>query len=173
MLGRRAEPRGDQEGADLVAVQGGGVRLVVQPRPPDVGGGRVVEWSSGRVVEELFLHGVLVEPGDRAQPPGHGSAGTAAGFEFAGEGLDVSSPNRKLRHRPGAAPAGELAQVECVSLPGQAAVPGQVAGEREPLGLGEEGLDGDESTGWGRGGHGFQRGRPGLKGLASHGPSGE
>ncbi len=42
VLGRLAEPRGDQEGADFVAVQGGGVRLVVQPGPPDVRGG---EWS--------------------------------------------------------------------------------------------------------------------------------
>jgi hypothetical protein len=39
VLGRGAEPGGDQERADFVAVQGGGVRLVVQPRPPDVRGG--------------------------------------------------------------------------------------------------------------------------------------
>ena len=31
MLGRRAEPGSDQQGAQLGAVQGGGVRLVVQP----------------------------------------------------------------------------------------------------------------------------------------------
>ena len=56
MVGGRAEPGGDQEGAELVAVQGGGVRLIVQPRPSHVRG--------GRVVEELFLDGVPVEPGD-------------------------------------------------------------------------------------------------------------
>jgi hypothetical protein len=33
-----------------------------------------------------------------------------------------------------------------VSLSGQAAVPGQVPGEREPLGIGEDWLDGDEGT---------------------------
>jgi hypothetical protein len=33
VLGGRAEADGDQERADLVAVQGGGVRLVVQSRP--------------------------------------------------------------------------------------------------------------------------------------------
>ena|GEM_PF-4529452 len=43
MLGRRAEPGGDQHGAELVAVQGGGVRLVVRPRPPDMSGRGVLE----------------------------------------------------------------------------------------------------------------------------------
>ena len=138
VLGGRAEPGGDQERAELVAVQGGGVRLVVQPRPADVRG--------GRVVEEFFLDGVLVEPGDGAQPPGHGGAGPAAGFQFAGEGLDVGAADREQRQRPGAAPAGELAQVEGVGLAGQAAVPGQVPGEREPLGIGEHRLDRDEGS---------------------------
>jgi hypothetical protein len=41
------------------------------------------------VVEERFLDGVLVEPGDGAQPAGDGGAG--AGFQFAGEGLDVGA----------------------------------------------------------------------------------
>ena len=69
MLGGRAEPGGDQDRAELVTVQGGGMRLVVQPRPADVRG--------GRVLEELFLDGVLVEPGDGAQPPGDGGASPA------------------------------------------------------------------------------------------------
>jgi hypothetical protein len=34
VLRRRAKSGGDQQGADLVAVQPGGVRLVIQPRPP-------------------------------------------------------------------------------------------------------------------------------------------
>ena len=133
VLGGRAEPGGDQERAELVAVQGGGVRLVVQPGPADVRG--------RGVVEELFLDGVLVEPGDGAQPPGDGGAGTAAGFQLAGEGLDVGAADREQRQRAGAAPGGELAQVQGVGLAGQAAVPGQEAGEREPLGLGEYRLD--------------------------------
>ena len=58
MLGGRAEPGGDQERAELVAVQGGGVGLVIQPGTADVRG--------GRVVEEFFLDGVLVEPGNGA-----------------------------------------------------------------------------------------------------------
>ena len=44
------------------------------------------------------------------------------------------------------APAGELAQVECVGLAGQAAVPSQEPGEREPLGIGEGRLDRDERS---------------------------
>jgi hypothetical protein len=43
MLGGRAESGGDQECAEFVAVQGGGVRLVVQPRPADVRGRGVLE----------------------------------------------------------------------------------------------------------------------------------
>ena len=38
------------------------------------------------MLEELFFDGVLVEPGDGAQPPGDGGPGAAAGFQFAGEG---------------------------------------------------------------------------------------
>jgi hypothetical protein len=47
VLGGRAESGGDQEGAGLVAIQGGGVRLVVQSGAADVRG--------RGVVEELFL----------------------------------------------------------------------------------------------------------------------
>jgi hypothetical protein len=87
VLGGRAEPGGDQERAELVAVQGGGVRLVVQPGTADV--------RRGRVVQEFFFDGVLVEPGDGAQPPGDGGTGPAAGFQFAGEGLDIGPADRK------------------------------------------------------------------------------
>ena len=39
MLGRRAEPGGDQQGAEFVAVQRDGMRLVVHPRTAYVRGG--------------------------------------------------------------------------------------------------------------------------------------
>ena len=91
MLAGRAEAGGDQERPDLVAVQSGGVRLVVQPGTADVRG--------GRVLQELFFDGVLVEPGDGAQPPGDGGAGAAAGFQLAGEGLDVGAADREQRQR--------------------------------------------------------------------------
>ena len=83
MLERRAEPCGDQQGAELVAVQGDGVRLVVHPGPPEV---------SGRgMFQVFFLDGVPVEPGDGAQPPGDGGPGPAAGFQVAGEAFDVGA----------------------------------------------------------------------------------
>jgi hypothetical protein len=78
---RRAEPDGDQERAELVAVQSGGVGFVVQAGPANMGG--------GRVIEEFFLDRVPVEPGDGAQPAGDGGPGAAAGFQIATEELDV------------------------------------------------------------------------------------
>ena len=51
MLGRRAEPCGNQQGAELVAVQGDGVRLIVQPWTGDVRG--------RGVLQELFLDRVV------------------------------------------------------------------------------------------------------------------
>jgi hypothetical protein len=83
MLGRRAEPGGDQQGAELVAVQGWGVRLIVQAGPPDMG-----SWG---VVQELFLDCIFVEPGDGASPPGDGSAGAPSGFQVAGEAFNVGA----------------------------------------------------------------------------------
>jgi hypothetical protein len=49
------------------------------------------------VVEKLLLHGVPVETGDGGQPTGDGCAGAAAGFEFAGESLDVGAADREQR----------------------------------------------------------------------------
>jgi hypothetical protein len=138
VLGGRPEPGGDQQGAELVAVQGVGVRLIIQPRTADVRG--------RGVIEEFLFDGVLVEPGDGAQPPGDRGAGPAAGFQFAGVGLDVGAADREQGQGPGAAPAGELAQVEGVGLAGQAAVAGQEPGEREPLGIGERRLDRDQRS---------------------------
>jgi hypothetical protein len=50
VLGGWSEPGGDQEAAEFVAVQRGGVRLVVQPGTTDV--------RRGPVVQEFFLDGV-------------------------------------------------------------------------------------------------------------------
>jgi len=67
MLEKRAEPSGYQQGAEFVAVQGDGMRLIVHPRTADV---------SGRgMLQELFFDRVLAEPGDSAQPPDDGCAG--------------------------------------------------------------------------------------------------
>jgi hypothetical protein len=43
VLGGRSEPGSDQQGAELVAVQAGGVRLVVQAGAADMGGRGVVQ----------------------------------------------------------------------------------------------------------------------------------
>src|SRR6266571_1150969 len=155
MLGRRAEPGGDQHGAGLVAVQGGGVRLAVQPRPPDVGG--------RGVRQELFFDGVLVEPGDSAQPPGDGGAGTTPGFQVAGEAFDIGAADGEQVQGAGAAPGRELAQVQGVGLAGQAAVSGQEPRERKSFGIGEGGLDGDEGSGWDGSGHRVPPGRAGTR----------
>ena len=68
--GGRTEPGGDQQGAHLVAAQAGGVRLIVQEGAADM---------RGRcVVQQLLLDGVLVEPGDGAQPAGDGGGARPA-----------------------------------------------------------------------------------------------
>jgi hypothetical protein len=136
MLTRRAEPGGHQQRAELVAIQGGGMGLIVQPRTADMGG--------RGVIQELFFDGVLVEPGDGGQPPCDGGAGAAPGFQLPGETFDVGAADCEQGQRTGAAPGSELAQVQRIGLAGQAAVPGQEPGEGEPFGVGEGGLDGDE-----------------------------
>jgi hypothetical protein len=138
MLTRRAEASGDQQRAELVAVQRDGMRLVVHPRAPDV--------RSRGMLQELLFDGVPVEPGDGAQPPGDSRPGAATGFQVPGEAFDVGAADSEQREGPGAAPGGELPQVQGVRLPGQAAVPGQEAGEREPLGIAECWLEGDKAV---------------------------
>ena len=86
------------------------------------------------MLEELLLDRVPVEPGDGAQPPGDGGPGPASGFQVAGEAFDVGAADGEQVQGAGAAPGGDLAQVEGVGLAGQAAVPGQEPGEREPFG---------------------------------------
>ena len=83
MFRRRPEPGGDQERAELVAVQAGGVGFVVQAGPSDM--------SGGRVIEEFFLDRVPVEPGDGGQPPGDGGPGAAAGSWSARSCLAASA----------------------------------------------------------------------------------
>jgi hypothetical protein len=67
------------------------------------------------VVQELFLDGVPVEPGDGAQPPGDGGPGAAAGFQVTGKAFDVGAPGVEQAEVAGGAPAGVLAQVQFVA----------------------------------------------------------
>jgi hypothetical protein len=64
------------------------------------------------MLEELFLDRVLVEPGDGAKPPRDRGPGAASGFEIAGEAFDVGATDGEQVQRAGAAPAGELVQVQ-------------------------------------------------------------
>jgi hypothetical protein len=124
------------------------------------------------MLEEFFLHGVFVEPGDGAQPPGDGGAGPAPGFEFSGEAFDVGAADSEQGQGSGPAPGGELAQVQRVGLSGQAAVSGQVPGEGEAFGIGEDGLDRGERGGWGGSGHRAPPGRAETRGWGwPQGPS--
>ena len=68
------------------------------------------------MVEELFLDGVLAEPGDRAQPPGHRGPCPARGLKVPAEALDVGPAHAEQRQAVVMAPAGELAQVQRVGL---------------------------------------------------------
>ena len=56
--------------------------------------------------------------------------------------FDVGAADGEQVQGAGAAPAGELAQVQCVRLACQAAESGQEPGEGEPLGIGEGGKAG-------------------------------
>jgi len=87
MLGWRPEPGRHQQRAELVAVQGSGMRLIVHPWPLDMRG--------RGMVQDLFLDRVLIEPGDGGQPPGDGGAGAASCFQVAGEAFDAGAADRE------------------------------------------------------------------------------
>src|SRR6266516_7159242 len=91
------------------------------------------------MIQEFLFNGVLIEPGDGAQPPGDGSPGPALGFQFPGEAFDVGAADGEQRQGAGLAPAGELAQVQRVSLACQAAISSQEPGESKPFSVGEDG----------------------------------
>jgi hypothetical protein len=61
--------------------------------------------SCWRVLEEFLFDGVLVEPGDGGQPPGHGGAGAPSGFQLAGEALDVAAADGEQDEGAGTAPS--------------------------------------------------------------------
>ena len=79
------------------------------------------------------------------------------------KGFDVRAADSE--QGPGPAPGGELAQVQRVRLAGQAAVPGQEAGEGDSLGVSERRLDRGERGGWD--GSGRRRLSDASLGLAS------
>jgi len=48
------------------------------------------------MVEQFFLDGVPIEPGDGAQAAGDGGPGAAAGFQVAGEALDAGAAGLEI-----------------------------------------------------------------------------
>ena len=140
-------PAATSRAPELVAVQPSGMGLIVQPGTSDMG--------CRGVVEEVFLDGVLAEPGDGAQPAGHRRPSAAPGFQVAGEALDVGTPGLEQADVALLAPRGELAQVQGVSLTGQAGVTGQEPSQGESLRTGEHRLGHGDHGGRGqcRGGH--------------------
>src|SRR4029077_19922848 len=60
------------------------------------------------VIQEVFLHGVLVELGDGAQPPGERGASAAFRFRVASEAFDVGAADGEQGERASKAPVGEL-----------------------------------------------------------------
>ncbi|MDP9331941.1 MAG: hypothetical protein M3Q30_01320 [Actinomycetota bacterium] len=129
MVAGVAESGGDEHGADLVAVEAGRVRFVIETRSSDV--------HRGRYRDESFLFGVAVEAGDRAQPSRDRGPGTTHSLELAGEGLNVRTFHIEQGEAMVGAVGDVLAQIERVCLMGEAGVTGQESGEREPFRLGE------------------------------------
>ena len=74
------------------------------------------------MIQEFLFDRVLAEPSDSAQPPDDSRAGPAPGFQLPGEALDVSAADSEQGQGAGTAPGGELAQVQGIRLPGEAAV---------------------------------------------------
>src|SRR6266516_2750791 len=93
--------------------------------------------SGWEIIQQVFLDGVWVEPGDGAQPAC--DRGPGAGRGSTGRARNTSTSARCLEEAQVlmSAPAGVLAQVQFIRLPGQAAIADQESGERQRLGVGE------------------------------------
>ena len=147
MFGGAAQPGGDQQGADLVAVQADGVGLIVQAGPADM--------DRRGMIEEILLYGVAVEAGHGAQPPRHRRPSPATVFKVAAEGFDVGASGLEEMQAVVGAPSGELAQIQHVGVAGHPAVAGQESGQRQALPVAELRLGGDQHRRCDRGGHRF------------------
>src|SRR5437773_8262790 len=84
-----AESGRDEHGTDLVAVQSGGVRFVVEARSANM--------YRRRDRNEPFLFGVPVEAGNRPQPPGDRRPRATCSFKMATEAPDVRPARTEQR----------------------------------------------------------------------------
>jgi hypothetical protein len=92
---------GHQKGADLVAVQADGERLVVQT-------GRAHVHCRGDG-QQPFFFGIAVEAGHRAQAAGHRGPGPTSVLQGPGVGLDIGLTSREHRQVRLGAPGHVLA----------------------------------------------------------------
>jgi hypothetical protein len=87
VFGEAAQPGSDEQGADLVAVQPDGVGLIVQAGPADM--------DRRGMIEEILLHGIAVEAGDRAQPTSDRGVSWPSLLQCPGVGLDICTTRRE------------------------------------------------------------------------------
>jgi hypothetical protein len=138
------QPGGHQHGADLVAIETGGVGLVVQAGSTHM--------RRRRDRDQAFLFGVAVEAGHGAKPASDRRPGPAQRLKMAGEALDVGATCTEHRHPMLGAPGHVLAQIQCVGVAGQPAVAGQEPRQRQLL-VGAEQLVSRGERGAGREGN--------------------
>ena len=117
MLGRRCKAGCDEQRADLVAVQSGGVGLIVESRSANM--------RARRPLKQALLLGVPVEARHRAQAARHRRSGSPTRLEVAGEALDVGAAHREQSQVVLLAPGDELAKIQGVRFSGQASVASQ------------------------------------------------
>jgi hypothetical protein len=163
VLSGGAEPGGDEEGADLIAVQADGVGLVVNPRAADM--------HRRRVGDQAFLLWVAVETGDRAQPAGDRRCRPALRLELTAEGLDVTAADLEQAEMASFAERHELAEVQRVGVTGEAPVAAEEPGECNVFRIDQSGVvddDGSRSDG----GHGIPPESVGLEGRGDRAPHG-
>ena len=122
MVAGAGETSGNEHRADFVAVESGGVGLVVEPRSTDVH-----RWGA---VEESFFDGVAVQGGDRAQPARDCRSCPATALKVTGEAFDVVAGDLEQRQLTLLAPGCELAQVQRVRVAGETRVATQEAKQR-------------------------------------------
>lgn len=129
MVARRRESGGDEDGAELGAVEVGNMGLVVDSWSTDMHG--------GRVLDDPFFLGVAVEADDGGQPASDRGACATSVFEVTGEALDVDATDIEQVPVVLPAPCRELTQVQRVRLAGEAALGREKAEQGRLLNLGE------------------------------------
>ena len=163
MRGCRAEPGGNEERTDFVAVQADGMGLVVGPGPADM-------HRRGVSVQVLLL-GVAVESGDGAQPAGDRCRRPTLDLELASEGLYVAAANLEQLEVAPVAERDKLAEIQSVRIASEAPIAAEETGEHHMFRIDQSGVLDDDSS-RGDGGHGIppeSMGRGGRGDRAPHG----